>query len=47
LQKVRLHQTSLGLQKLDPLVKKDFAPAIHAKALYDITDGLKKKNAAR
>lgn len=36
----------LGLQKLDPLVKKDFAPAIHAKALYDITDGLKKKNAA-
>ena len=35
----------LGLQKIDPLVKKNFAPAIHAKALYDITDGVKKKNA--
>ena len=35
----------LALQKLDPLLKKDFAPAIHAKALYDITEGAKKKNA--
>lgn len=36
----------LAVQKLDPLLKKGFPPAIHAKALYDITDGLKAKNAA-
>ena len=35
----------LAVQKLDPLLKKGFPPAIHAKALYDITDGLKTKNA--
>ena len=36
---------TLGLQKLAPLVKNNFPPAVHAKALYDITDGVKKKNA--
>jgi len=35
----------LALQKLDPLLKKNFPPAIQTKALYDITEGLKKKNA--
>ena len=35
-----------GLQKLDPLVKKGSFPAIHAKALYDITVGFKTKNEA-
>lgn len=35
---------TLGLQKIAPLVKKNFPPAVHVKALYDITDGIKKKN---
>ena len=38
--------TKKALKLIDPLVKKDFARAIHAKALYDITDGAKKKNAS-
>lgn len=36
----------LGLAKLDPLIKKGNYQAIHAKALYDITTGLKNKNEA-
>lgn len=32
-----------ALQKLDPLIKKGSYPAIHAKALYDITQGFKTK----
>jgi len=35
-----------ALQKLDPLIKKGNFPAIHAKALYDITQGFKNKNEA-
>lgn len=35
-----------GLQKLDPLVKKGNFQAIHAKALYDISNGFKNKNEA-
>lgn len=34
----------LALTKLDPLIKKGFYPAIHAKALYDISTGFKTKN---
>lgn len=33
----------LALQKLDPLIKKGNMQAIHAKALYDITQGFKSK----
>lgn len=36
----------LALQKLDPLIKKGSYPAIHAKALYDISTGFKNKNEA-
>ncbi len=36
----------LALQKLDPLVKKGSYPAIHAKALYDISLGFKTKKEA-
>ncbi|WP_174558608.1 tetratricopeptide repeat protein [Acinetobacter bouvetii] len=36
----------LGLKKLDPLVKKGNYQAIHAKALYDISQGFKTKNEA-
>ncbi|WP_445116509.1 tetratricopeptide repeat protein [Acinetobacter sp. WZC-1] len=35
-----------ALQKLDPLLKKGNYQAIHAKALYDITNGFKTKNEA-
>ena len=34
----------LALSKLDPLIKKGNYPAIHAKALYDISAGFKTKN---
>ena len=34
----------LALSKLDPLIKKGNYPAIHAKALYDISTGFKAKN---
>ncbi|OTG78997.1 hypothetical protein B9T33_13615 [Acinetobacter sp. ANC 5054] len=34
----------LALIKLDPLIKKGNYPAIHAKALYDISAGFKAKN---
>ena len=34
----------LALSKLDPLIKKGNYPAIHAKALYDISAGFKAKN---
>ena len=34
----------LALQKLDPLIKKGNYQAIHAKALYDISQGFKNKN---
>jgi hypothetical protein len=33
----------LALSKLDPLIKKGNYPAIHAKALYDISAALKLK----
>lgn len=36
----------LALQKLDPLIKKGSYPAIHAKALYDISVGFKTKKEA-
>ena len=36
----------LALQKLNPLIKKDNYQAIHAKALYDISQGFKNKNEA-
>ena len=36
----------LALQKLDPLIKKNNYQAIHAKALYDISQGFKNKNEA-
>lgn len=36
----------LALQKLDPLIKKGSYPAIHAKALYDISLGFKTKKEA-
>lgn len=36
----------LALQKLDPLIKKGNYQAIHAKALYDISQGFKNKNEA-
>ncbi|QIO08069.1 tetratricopeptide repeat protein [Acinetobacter lanii] len=35
-----------ALQKLDPLIKKGSYPAIHAKALYDISTGFKTKKEA-
>lgn len=35
-----------ALAKLDPLIKKGSYPAIHAKALYDISTGFKTKNEA-
>lgn len=35
-----------GLAKLDPLIKKGNYQAIHARALYDISDGIKNKNEA-
>ena len=35
----------LALQKIDPLIEKNFPPATHIKAVYDITQGLKTKNA--
>src|SRR5690606_31164736 len=36
----------LALQKLDPLIKKGSYPAIHARALYDISLGFKTKTEA-
>lgn len=34
----------LALQKLEPLIKKGSPPAIHAKSLYDISQGFKAKD---